>query len=177
MMKAEMAFDELLTQVDRLLAPDAAGVDRSDVVAGLLATLARRMTDLYEAREREVASFHAWLEERLGCPINDLAGKTSVQEYYEQADADALLAVIARNHPRRTSLNVKAPRGYGARNPDRDLIVDAYERSMSILLPVMEQIRLTDRLIDLIVYRLHGLTESEMALVDAETGYTAGIPA
>ena len=37
---------------------------------------------------------------------------------------------------------------------------------MAKLNPVLERIARTDRLIDLIVYRLYGLTEEEVAIVD-----------
>ncbi|MGH7506445.1 MAG: hypothetical protein ACRELX_12370 [Longimicrobiales bacterium] len=175
MIAADVAFDELLQEVDRLLKPDSSGREHADVVADLLGRLARRMTELYEEREREVSSFHAWLEERLGRAIDELADKTAVLEYYEQPGVETLLLVIGRNHPRRTELNVKQPRGYGAHNRDRDLIVQGYERSMTVLRPIMLQIQLTDRLIDLIVYRLYGLTREERGLVDRETGYAPAV--
>jgi hypothetical protein len=38
---------------------------------------------------------------------------------------------------------------------------------MDVLRPLLLQIELTDRLIDLIVYRLYGLTPAEQALVEA----------
>lgn len=172
------AFGDLLDAVDRLLAvpkPNGGGRPYVDVVADLLGYLARRMTELHEDRLAEVRSFLAWLEERLGCPIDDLSGKTFVRAYYEQTEGvDRLLDVIQRNHPARTSLDVGKPESYGARNPERDRLVEGYERSISALRPILLQIEMTDRLIDLLVYRLYGLSDEEIALVEAASGRTPG---
>ena len=44
---------------------------------------------------------------------------------------------------------------------------EAYERSLAKLQPIKERLRLTDALIDQIVYRLYGLTEEEIQIVEA----------
>jgi type II restriction/modification system DNA methylase subunit YeeA len=41
-----------------------------------------------------------------------------------------------------------------------------YEKSLEILLPIKEQLAKTDRLIDQIVYKLYGLTEEEIDIVE-----------
>jgi hypothetical protein len=41
-----------------------------------------------------------------------------------------------------------------------------FEGSMGKLVPLREQIRLTDELIDATVYRLYGLTEEEIGIVE-----------
>ena len=43
---------------------------------------------------------------------------------------------------------------------------DAFEKSLVKLSPLKTKIATTDRLIDLIVYRLYGLTEEEIKIVD-----------
>ena len=43
-----------------------------------------------------------------------------------------------------------------------------YEASMGKLRPLLARIAATDRLIDLIVYRLYGLTGEEVAMVEGE---------
>jgi hypothetical protein len=45
---------------------------------------------------------------------------------------------------------------------------EAYERSLAKLRPIKERLRLTDALIDQIVYRLYGLTEEEIQIVESE---------
>jgi len=44
----------------------------------------------------------------------------------------------------------------------------AYEESLSALFPIKEKLRLTDGLIDRIVYRLYGLTEEEIRIVEEQ---------
>ena len=173
-MDASATFAELLETLDVLLPlrPEG-GLDegraRVEPVSELLAYLARRMTGLSTEREAEAARFLAWLGEQLDCAIDDLQGKTTIYAWHEQtAGVDSLLGVLQRNHAR-TGLNVSRPRGYGAVNPARERIIDGYERSMAVLRPIRTQIQLTDRLIDLIVYRLYGLTREEAALVDERT--------
>jgi len=45
----------------------------------------------------------------------------------------------------------------------------AYEDSLAELLPIKETLRLTDALIDQIVYRLYGLAEEEIEVVEGDT--------
>ena len=47
-----------------------------------------------------------------------------------------------------------------------DAIKTEYEKSLSKLLPIKEKLRKTDWLIDQIVYKLNGLTEEEIKLVE-----------
>lgn len=175
-MRAEVAierpFEELLRQVDRLLSGSPAREDSgpayTDVVSDLLAFLAERMTTLHEERQVEMASFSEWLEDQIGCPIDDLSGKTYVRAYDEQPEGvDRLLEVLEKNHPSPSSLDVSAPEEYGDTNPGRQRIVRGYERSMDRLRPIRRQIELTDGLIDRIVYRLYGLTDEEIDLVES----------
>jgi len=44
-----------------------------------------------------------------------------------------------------------------------------YEKSLAVLLPIKERLAFTDKLIDQIVYRLYGLTEEEIAVVEGKT--------
>ena len=47
-----------------------------------------------------------------------------------------------------------------------DPLKDAFQKSLSKLTPLKAKISTTDRLIDLIVYRLYGLTEEEIKIVE-----------
>lgn len=171
-MRAETAFADLLEQVDLLLPRTEQGLpdldrERADVVRDLLGFLAERMTRLHEERQAEMRSFLAWLEGELACAVDELSGKTYVQAYHEQEEGvDKLLEVLEKNHRSKTELDVSKPKGYKGRNPARDRVTEAYERSMETLRPILLQLDLTDRLIDRIVYRLYGLTEDEVALVE-----------
>jgi len=41
-----------------------------------------------------------------------------------------------------------------------------YEKSLALLLPIKQKLAATDWLIDQLVYRLYGLTEEEVAIVE-----------
>ena len=167
------AFGDLLHQLDCLLPVTESGEripvrEYADVVADLLAFLARQMTELHNERMAEKQSFLAWLEARLGCEIDGLAGKTSVRAYDELRNVDGLLDVIEKNHPARTKVDVAVPRAYRVVNRARDEIAEGYERSMEKLRPIGTQIALTDRLIDLVVYRFYGLKAEEIAVIEGD---------
>lgn len=169
-------FTDLLEQVDLLLPATDEGLpdferEHADVVGDLLGFLAERMTTLHEERQAEMASFLTWLEGELGCAVNDLSGKTFVRAYHEQEEGvKKLLEVIEKNHPSKTALDVSRPKEYRAENAARQRIVQGYERSMETLRPILFQLELTDQLIDRIVYRLYGLNEEEIAVVEESAG-------
>jgi len=50
-----------------------------------------------------------------------------------------------------------------------DIIKTEYEKSLSRLLPLKDRLRKTDWLIDQTVYKLYGLTEEEIKLVENRT--------
>ena len=136
-------------------------------VQEFLAFLAQTMSDLHEKRLQEIDSFLTWLEDQLGCPVDDLSGKTFVRAYYEQPEGvDKLLETIEKNRPSTTELDVRQPEEYGEENLDRNLVVSGYRRSMKNLQPILDQLKLTDELIDQIVYRLYELTDEEIAVVE-----------
>ena len=53
-----------------------------------------------------------------------------------------------------------------ARREPAEALRAEFEGSMGKLLPLRERIRKTDELIDVTVYRLYGLTEEEVAIVE-----------
>lgn len=169
-------FAELLRAVDALLdapASDGGGRPHTDVVADLLGHLGQRMTDLHARRQDEARRFLAWLERELGASVGTLTGAARVREYWSQdGGVEALLATIERNRPRVTALDVRVPRRYGAVNPAREAVTDAYDTSMRRLRPVLTQLRVTDALIDQLVYRLYAMTPAEVALVAGRSDNT-----
>lgn len=167
MTRVETLFADLLGQVDLLLDRRTGQAEQADVVSDLLGFLAERMTDLHRQRQEEMGAFLEWIEERVGAPIDELSGKTLLRAYDEQAGgADGFLVLLERNRSK-IDIDVSAPEAYRATNLHRDRIVEGYERSTARLAPIRRQIQLTDALIDRIVYRLYGLTEEEIELVES----------
>jgi hypothetical protein len=134
-----------------------AGRDRSDVVHDLLAYLAERMLEMNKEKQQEIRGFLSWLEGYVGAKVEDLTPKTRLQGYYEH-DYESLLAVLKKN---RKKLAVDPAR----REPAETLRAE-FEGSMNKLQPLLERIEKTDRLIDAVVYRLYGLTEEEIGIVE-----------
>ena len=137
--------------------PEAGPVEQSDVVHGLLAHLAEQMMAMNKDKQAEVKGFLSWLETFLGCPVDDLRGKTYVRAYHERT-FDKLLATLKKNR-RRIQPDLDR------RDPVETLRAE-WETSTGKLRPLLVRLAATDRLIDLIVYRLYGLTEEEVAVVE-----------
>lgn len=116
-------------------------------------------------RQAEVKGFLEWLEREIGVPVDDLTGKSRVRNYlgdYQKGEAhltlEELLEVLRKNQ-RRLAVD---PSGRAF----QERLRQEYEASLAKLLPLKERLAATDRLIDLVVYRLYGLTEEEVAVVE-----------
>jgi hypothetical protein len=166
---AEGKFTEIGPLVDACLPKDEAGIiiaelEKSDVVHDLLAFLAERMLEMNKQKQTEIKGFLGWLEGYLGAKVEDLTPKTKLQSYYEH-DYEGFLAVLKKNSKK---LAIDPAR----REPAQALRAE-FEGSMGKLLPLRERIRQTDELIDATVYRLYGLTEEEIGIVEGNANENA----
>ena len=155
---------EILAQVDACLPKDAAGnfiaeQEKSDVVHDLLAFMAERMLEMNKQKQQEIKGFLVWLEGFVGAKVEDLTPKTKLQSYYEH-DYEGFLTVLKKN---RKKLAIDPAR----REPGEALQAE-FEGSVGKLAPLRERIRQTDELIDAVVYRLYGLTEEEIGIVEGK---------
>ena len=155
-------LDKVLDVVDGCLPGDAAGEpiagsERSDVVHDLLAHLAEEMIRMNREKQEEIRGFLAWLSDFTGARVDDLSNKTKVQAYYE-IEFSELLGVLKKN---KRKLAVDP----GRRAFGEDLRRE-YSASVEKLAPLLLRIGEVDRLIDLIVYRLYGLTAEEAEIVE-----------
>ncbi len=159
---AARKFEKVLEVASDCLPKDAAGEfiaagERSDVVHDLLAHLAEEMIRMNKEKQEEIRGFLAWLEDFIGARIDDLSNKTKVSAYYE-IDFSELLSILKKNKrklacdPSRRAFSEDLRREYSA--------------SMEKLSPLIARIEKVDRLIDQVVYRLYGLTEAEIAIVE-----------
>ncbi len=136
-----------------------------------LARLAHRMLDLNKRRAVETKRFLTWLESRLhikldkdgATGIDSLAGKSILQNYlgdYQKGERertwDEFYGRLFQNR-RRFGVVLADVRGE---------IEAEYEKSLAVLQPIKQQLAATDNLIDKIVYRLYGLTEEEIAIIE-----------
>ncbi|MGA2032923.1 MAG: TaqI-like C-terminal specificity domain-containing protein [Thermoguttaceae bacterium] len=130
--------------------------ERCDVIHDLLALLAERMVQLNRLKRREADGFITWLQRKVGADVATLSNRTKLFTYYEHS-IETVLHVLSQNH-RRLSIDP------GSRTA-QESIAREYATSMGKLEPLEAKIANTDDLIDLIVYRLYGLTEKEIAIV------------
>ena len=162
--------------------------DREDFVHDLLADLAQRMMDMNRQKHEETQGFLAWLQRHIKADIEDLSNKTKIKAYHEH-DLDTLLGILAKNRKKLgkeggpTGLSglregEERPTGVsGLRegvNPKRrefqEQVAREFEASVAKLGPLKERLERTDRLIDQIVYKLYGLTDEEIAIVEGAGG-------
>jgi Alw26I/Eco31I/Esp3I family type II restriction m6 adenine DNA methyltransferase len=132
--------------------------ERSDVVHDLLAFLAEQMIETNRKKQKEIKGFLSWLEGYLGIKVDDLTNKTRIRDYYELSWED-FLGILEQNRRRIDKLNIIG------REP-QEKIKKEFEDSLPKLNPLLSRIRDTDNLIDQIVYKLYGLTEEEIRVIE-----------
>jgi hypothetical protein len=138
---------------------------QSDVVHDLLAFLAEQMIELNRAKQTEIKGFLAWLQREIGATIDTLTNKSALQNYpgdYQKGEPhltlEGLLDVLRKN---RRKLAVDP-----GRRAFQEQLQAEYEASLGKLLPLKQRLSATDRLIDRVVYRLYGLADEEIAVVE-----------
>jgi len=145
--------------------PEEGPVEQSDVVHDLLAHLAKQMIEMNKQKQAEIKGSLSWLEREIGASIDDLTNKTKLRNYlgdYQKGEPhltlEEMLGILRKNRRRMRA------------NPSsrvfHERLKQEYHASLEKLLPLKRRLTATDRLIDLIVYRLYGLAEEEVAIVE-----------
>lgn len=136
---------------------------QGDVIYHLLADLAEQMIEMHNEKQTEAKGFLDWLAGYTGLPIEDWRLKTYVKAYWEHP-WDELQRALRQNRKAIAKVSGRNVEGREA----LEAIQREFEQSVARLKPLLQRITGTDRLIDLIVYRLYGLTEEEVAIIEAE---------
>ena len=132
--------------------------EKSDVVHDLLAFLAEEMTRLNKEKQSKIKAFLTWLEkEILKGSVEDQKNKTRIKDFHNHTFED-LLDVLKKNKV------VPDP----CPSSVRDTIASEFSAAVNALTPLKTRIKATDDLIDRIVYRLYGLTDAEIAIVEGQ---------
>ncbi len=154
--------------------PEGAFWEQSDVVHDLLAFLAEEMIRLNQEKQKEMKNFLSWLEAELkiqpdkkgSAGIEALTGKSALKNYlgdYQKNEPELpfeeIWEILKKNKGR---IDRKLSHEFMAE------LRDAYGRSLANLRPLKERLRLTDTLIDHIVYRLYDLTDEEIRVVEGQ---------
>lgn len=153
--------------------PEGALWEQSDVVHDFLAFLAEQMIEMNKEKQKEIKGFLNWLESQLkiqpdkcgNSGIDALVGKTQLKNYlgdYQKGESHLCFEdfwEILEKNSNRIQASLISRKLY-------ENIRSEYGKSISKLLPLKEKLRKTDWLIDQIVYRLYGLTENEIKIVE-----------
>ncbi len=149
-----MIANEILRWVERELAEN-----RNDTVHDFLAYLAEQMIEMNKAKKEEKKGFLTWLEREIGTGIDDLTNKTAIKEYHEH-DFNHLLDVLKKNKNKLT-INLSDRK-------KQELLENQFTKSVTVFEPLKSRIKATDNLIDEIVYKLYGLTDDEIGIVEGK---------
>jgi hypothetical protein len=130
---------------------------RTDTIHDFLAYLAEQMIELNKAKGNETKGFLKWIEREIGAEINTLANKTAIKEYHDN-DFNHILDVLKNN---RNKISIDP-----SDRKKQELLENQFSKSMTVLQPLKDKIKATDELIDQIVYKLYGLTDEEIEIVE-----------
>ena len=144
----------------------SAAPEESDVAHDLLAYLAERMIEMNKEKNGEIKGFLGWLEGEIGAPVSDLTNKTALKEYYNHdfqnpdKKTPSLIGILEKNKK-------KLGNGYDPKIPaNYKHLQQWYDDSKGRIAPLIGKIEATDGLIDAIVYKLYGLTDDEIKIVE-----------
>jgi hypothetical protein len=171
--KAKEQYQSYVSPSNTSTISDFRWPEQSDVVYDLLAYLAEEMIRLNREKRIEqsrylaglVAESHISPDKDGNTGLDALVGKSKLADYpgdYQKQEShltfDDLADILRKNRSR-----------LGANLNDTALLArlaQEYAASLAVALPLKERLARTDRLIDQIVYRLYGLTEDEIAIVE-----------
>ena len=108
-------------------------------------------------KNEEIKGFLEWVEGEICAKIETLTNKAKLKQYYD-LDFDELLGILKKNKK-------KIPVNPSNRELQGNL-KEEFEGSILKLKPLMDRIERTDRLIDQVVYKLYGLSEEEVRVVE-----------
>jgi len=162
--QSDRQVQPILTQVNYHLNQQP---EEADVIHDLLAYLAEQMIELNKQKQTEIKGFLQWLERFIGCEVDTLTNKSKIQnylgDYYKNMphlSFDELIEVLKKN-----SKKIKID---PVARKEQQALEKEYQDSLNTLLPIKAQLTRCDQLIDAIVYRLYGLTEAEIAIVEGK---------
>ncbi|HYT46531.1 MAG TPA: TaqI-like C-terminal specificity domain-containing protein, partial [Methylomirabilota bacterium] len=149
--------------------------EQSDVVHDLLAFLAEEMIRLNKEKRAIQKEFLDWLVTTLNV-LPDKEGRQEIDVLTNKAKLADYPGDYQKNEPSLTTEELldilrKNKNHLGVSLSDANLvdrIKKTYEESLQRVLPLKERLARTDRLIDQVVYRLYGLTEDEIKVVEGK---------
>jgi hypothetical protein len=140
-------------------------LSETDIVHDFLAHLAQRMIEINREKQTEIGGFLKYLERAIDGSIDTFTNKTKIQNYlgdYQKRENylsfNDLLTILKKNQKKiKEKVSDRAL---------QETLEKAYSDSLAKLLPLKEQLSRIDELIDSIVYKLYGLTEEEIKIIE-----------
>ncbi|MBU4256313.1 MAG: hypothetical protein KKB04_03525, partial [Candidatus Thermoplasmatota archaeon] len=136
--------------------------EQSDVIHDFLAFLAEQMIEMNKEKQNESKGFLDWFEGYCKVKIDELTSRTKLREYYKYGWGE-IKDILVRNKKKIIEFDI-------TRREPLEKIRAEYEPSIKKLMPLLQKIEDTDTLIDQIVYKLYGLTEEEIKIVEGSIG-------
>jgi 16S rRNA G527 N7-methylase RsmG len=117
------------------------------------------MIDMSKKKNEEIKGFFKWLEREIEANIENFKNKTTLKEFHNY-NFDKFLDVLKENQ-KNITINL-------LERKTQERLEKHFNDSISILEPLKTRIKVTDDLIDEIVYRLYGLTEEEIKIIEGK---------
>ncbi len=162
--QSDRRIEPVLNQVNHHLSQQP---EEADVIHDFLAYLAEQMIELNKQKQSEAKGFFVWLERFIGCEIDAIVNKSKIQNYIGDYYKDEpnlsfedLIEILKKNK-KKIKIDPVARK-------EQQSLEKEYQDSLNTLLPIKQQLQQCDQLIDAIVYRLYGLTDDEIAIVEGK---------
>lgn len=139
----------------------SANPEESDVIHDALVYLAKQIVIRVQKVNKEIKVFLDFIEAQIGAPIIKLSNKTAIQKYYTNSFTKFIDALSKNKRNLKSGYNPKSPSNYR-------LLQEWYDESVGIIKQLDTEVMLTDSLIDRIVYRIYGLSEQEIQVIEGK---------
>jgi hypothetical protein len=120
------------------------------------------MTEMNKDNRKIANEFLSWLEnEFIKGSIEKFKNKTTLENFYDypiQSIIDTL------------KLNNLLPKLIRPNDPRYLMLTTTFEKAMSKLTPLEQRLKITDDLIDQIIYKLYGLSNEEIKIIEGKSG-------
>jgi hypothetical protein len=131
--------------------------EQSDVIYDILSYLAEQTMKMNIQKNEEITAFIDWLERDIDTKIETMTNRAKLIKYYD-LDFDEFLSILIKN---KKKIAIE-PSDVAV----QDHLKKKFEKSLVVLSPLRNRLKITDELIDQIFYTLYDLTEKEIAIVE-----------
>jgi len=128
---------------------------------GEMVELVQNMLDAQKRKQEITQNYITWLESVIGAKVDDLTNKETIRDPVKLKNIDELIKLLIKN---RSKLKGFDPKRLAAQQE----ITDDFNQCKAQIDSIAAEISKTDREIDKLVYKLYGLTEEEIEIVEGK---------